>query len=268
MLTSRCFFYNLDCWFNGVLTQSNWPYINVYNIIKLIQLCSEDFAMMELGLLILLFIIILTLGTRTVRIPKISAYTKSPATRDHLLSCQSGVHRSGFTASGQIAAAELILLVTAKPLRRRPDRTLLLLLQMSGDVHPIPGPATKYTCPVCAGNSTSRGVRYQWNRCSGWVHAKCSGLLNAAQYRRSSDWAWDHCSKSPPPPPTPTQPSDKNSDDSTFNVLQLNTNGIGNKLTEPRVVMEDNKVKVAVIQGVKARTKIQEPLHPELHHSL
>ena len=93
-------FKNLNCWFNGVLTQSNWPYINVYNIIKLIQLCSEDFAMMELGLLILLFIIILTLGTRTVRIPKISAYTKSPATRDHLLSCQSGVHRSGFYCLG------------------------------------------------------------------------------------------------------------------------------------------------------------------------
>ena len=32
-----------------------------------------------------------------------------------------------------------------------------------------------------------RGVSYQCNRCSGWVHAKCYGLLNAAQYRRSSD---------------------------------------------------------------------------------
>ena len=30
-------------------------------------------------------------------------------------------------------------------------------------------------------------VGYQCRRCSGWVHAKCSGLLNAAQYRRSSD---------------------------------------------------------------------------------
>ena len=34
-----------------------------------------------------------------------------------------------------------------------------------------------------------------------------------------------------PLPPTPTLLSDQNSDDSTFNVLQLNTNGIGNKLT-------------------------------------
>ena len=74
--------------------------------------------------------------------------------------------------------------MTTKSLRRRQDRTLFMLLQMSGDVHPNPGPATKYPCPVCARNVTSRGVSYQCNRCSGWVHAKCSGLLNAAQYRK------------------------------------------------------------------------------------
>ena len=31
-------------------------------------------------------------------------------------------------------------------------------------------------------------------------------------------------------------------DDSTFNILQLNANGIGNKLTELGVVMGNNKV--------------------------
>ena len=52
-----------------------------------------------------------------------------------------------------------------------------------------------------------------------------------------------------PAPPTlsPAQPTEKISDDSTFNVLQLNANGIGNKLTELEVVLERNKVKVAVI---------------------
>ena len=38
------------------------------------------------------------------------------------------------------------------------------------------------------------------------------------------------------------------SDDSAFNVLQINANGIGNTLTELGVVIENNKVKVAVIQ--------------------
>ena len=147
--------------------------------------------------------------------------------------------------------------MTTKSLRRRPDRTLFMLLQMSGDVHPNPGPATKYPCPVCARNVTSRGVSYQCNRCSGWVHAKCSRLLNAAQYRRSSDWACGPCST--PPPPTASPPKDQTSDDRTFNVLQLSANGIGNKLTELGVVMENNKVKVAVIQESKLTPKSKNP---------
>ena len=89
-----------------------------------------------------------------------------------------------------VSAGELILTSTTKPLRRRRrlDETQLLFLQMAGDVHPKPGPASKYPCPVCTRNITSRGVSYKCNRCSGCVHTKCSGLLNAAQYRRSHNW--------------------------------------------------------------------------------
>ena len=59
----------------------------------------------------------------------------------------------------------------------------------------------------------------------------------------------------PPPSPSPTPaPSAKQiSDDSTFNVLQFNANGICNKLTELGVVLERNKVKVAVIQESKSK---------------
>ena len=57
---------------------------------------------------------------------------------------------------------------------------------MSGDVHPNPGPATKYPCPVCTRNVTRRRVSYKYTKCHGWVHAKCSGILNGAQYRRKS----------------------------------------------------------------------------------
>ena len=81
--------------------------------------------------------------------------------------------------------------------------------------------------------------------------------LNTAQYQRSCD-ACDPCS-TPSPPPTPTLPTDQYRDDSTFNVLLLKAKGIGNKLTELGVVIGDT--------SVKAHTKIQEPLHPELHHS-
>ena len=46
----------------------------------------------------------------------------------------------------------------------------------------------KYPCSVCTSNVTSRGVSYMCNRCSGWVHSKCSGLQNAAEYRRIKNW--------------------------------------------------------------------------------
>ena len=114
---------------------------------------------------------------------------------------------------------------------------------MSGDVHPNPGPATKYDCPVCTRNVTSRGVSYKCTKCYGWVHAKCSEILNTAQYRRKSDWPCDACSapQSQQPPPStryPAPPTKQISDYSTLNVLQLNANGIRNKQTELKVVLE------------------------------
>ena len=175
-----------------------------------------------------------------------------PANRDQLLSRQSAVNFNGFSASGQFDATELIRYMITKPQRRQPDQTHLKLLQMSGDVHPNPGPATKYPCPVCTRNVTSRGVSYKCTKCYGWVHAKCSGILNAAQYRRKGDWTCDAClapqsQQSPPPTNSPAPLTKQISDDSMLNVLQFNVNGIGNKLIELEVVLERNKVKVAVI---------------------
>ena len=95
---------------------------------------------------------------------------------------------------------------------------------MSGDVHPNPGTATKYPCPVFARNVTSQKVSYQCNRCSGWVHAKYYGILKAAQYRRSSDWACDPCSTPPPPhSPTPSPPT-LGSNDIGIHVVELSGN--------------------------------------------
>ena len=110
----------------------------------------------------------------------------------------------------------------------------------------------------------SRGVSYRCTRCSGWVHAKCSGLLNAAQYRGNKDWTCDSCSASrtqqpTPPSPTPAPSAEQISDDSTFNDLQFNANGIGNKLTELGVVLERNKVIVVVIQESKLASKSKNP---------
>ena len=135
------------------------------------------------------------------------------------------------------------------------------LLLMAGDIHPNPGPTARYPYPVCARDVTSQRVSY---RCTRWVHAKCSGLLNAAQSRRNKDWTWDPCQASktqqptPPPSSTPVPSAEQISDDNTFNVLQFNANGIGNKLTE-LVVLERNKVKVTVIQESKLSSKSKNP---------
>ena len=132
---------------------------------------------------------------------------------------------------------------------------------MSGNVHPNPGPATKYLCPVCTRNATSRGVSY---KCYGWVHTKCSGILNAAQYRKkvigpAMPARPPQSQQSPRPTRSLTPPTKQISDDSTFNVLQVNANGIGNKLTELEVVLERNNVKVAVIQESKLSSKSKNP---------
>ena len=58
---------------------------------------------------------------------------------------------------------------------------------------------------------------------------------------------------------TPAPSAEQISDDSTFNVLQFNANGIGNKLTELGVVLERNKVKVVVIQESKLSSKSKNP---------
>ena len=148
----------------------------------------------------------------------------------------------------QFEADELIRYMITKPQRRQPDQTHLKLLQMSGDVH---GPTTKYPCPL-------------WMRWYGWVHAICYGILNAAQYRRKIYWTCNTCSappsqQSPPPTRSPAPPTEQISDDSTFNVLLLNANGIESKLTELGVVLERNKVKVVVIQESKLSPKSKNP---------
>ena len=70
---------------------------------------------------------------------------------------------------------------------------ILLLLLMSGNVHPNPGPI--FPCSVCAGNVTWRGKSVQCCACSKWVHLRCS-QLSLSQFRAlgsSHSWSCPPC---------------------------------------------------------------------------
>ena len=72
-------------------------------------------------------------------------------------------------------------------------RLLILLLLMSSNVHPNPGPI--FPCSVCAGNVTWWGKSVQCCTCSKWVHLKCSklSLSNFRALGSSHSWSCPPC---------------------------------------------------------------------------
>ena len=158
--------------------------------------------------------------------------------------------------SSQSCAATLTYYST-EPLTTEPDYDSLLLL-LAGDVHPNPGPP-RYPCSVCFKNVTSQGTSYLCTRCSHWVHSKCSCLRNVADYHRANGWI---C-RTPPQPRAPFPPPSPahmpTISDKTFNILQWNANGIGNKQTELSIFPEAHNVKVAAIQESKLTAKLRSP---------
>ena len=103
-------------------------------------------------------------------------------------------------------------------------------------------------CSVCFKNVTSQGTT--------------SGLRNVADYRRANGWICTTC-RTPPqpralsPPPSTTHTSSMSN--KTFNILQWNANGIGNKQTELSIFLEAHNVKVAGIQESKFTAQSRSP---------
>ena len=163
--------------------------------------------------------------------------------------------------SSQLYAAMLTHYST-EPLTTGPNYgPLPLLLALSGDVHPNPGPS-RYPCSVCFINFTSQGTSYLCTRCSHWVHSRCFGLRNATDYRKANGWICTAC-MTPPRPRAPTPPPNPahapTVSDKSFNILQWNANGIGNKQAELSIFLEAHNVKVAAIQESKLTAKSSSP---------
>ena len=128
-------------------------------------------------------------------------------------------------------------------------------------MHPNPRPS-RYPYSVCFKNVTSQGTSYLCTRCSHWVHSRCYGLLNAADYCKDNGWICTACMtpprpRAPTPPPSPTHTPTMS--DKSFNILQWNANGIGNKQTELSIFLEAHNVKVAAIQESKLTAKSRSP---------
>ena len=73
---------------------------------------------------------------------------------------------------------------------------ILLLLLISGSVHPNPGPI--FPCSVCAGNVTWRGKSVQCCTCSKWVHLRYSQLSLSKFRALGSSHSWS-CPPAVPP---------------------------------------------------------------------
>ena len=65
---------------------------------------------------------------------------------------------------------------------------LILLLLISGNVHPHPGPI--FPCSVCAGNVTWWGKSVQGWTCSKWVHLRCSQFFLSKFRALGSSHSW------------------------------------------------------------------------------
>ena len=171
--------------------------------------------------------------------------------------------------SSQLYAATLTHYST-ETLTTGPDYDpLLLLLALAGDVHPNPGPS-RYPCLVCFKNVTSQGTSYLCTRCSHWVHSRCSGLRNAADYRKVSGWICTACmtpprpcAPSPPPSPahTPTM-SDKVVQHTTVERQWYRQQTDGTKHL-PRGAQPQS----GGHSGVQTHSKIEKSKHSELHAS-
>jgi hypothetical protein len=76
---------------------------------------------------------------------------------------------------------------------------LLVLLNLTQDIHSSPGP---HPCSVCSLPVVRRGYSFLCSRCNAWTHKRCSGQRSINFY--SEDWICPACRRSDPIPARPS----------------------------------------------------------------
>ena len=152
--------------------------------------------------------------------------------------------------------------------------TLLRLLLIRAGIETNPGP---YTCTTCNKNiNDRRQISVLCTGCNNWLHLACTSLKSINERKKSPNWKGNCCSAqtpprqptiqasrrpnqpnqqrrrrpSPPPPrPSPTPPAGD-----TFNIMQININGMTGKHEELLHHLEKNNIHVAVVQETKYKS--------------
>ena len=106
------------------------------------------------------------------------------------LCCPLNGRRKAAHSFSKIGCLFFLSLFSSPSLARLRLLTLLLLL-MSGNGYPNPGPIFAYS--VCAGNVTWRGKSVQCCTCSKWVHLRCS-QLSLSKFRTLDSFYFWSCS--------------------------------------------------------------------------
>ena len=157
--------------------------------------------------------------------------------------------------SSQLYAATLTHYST-EPLTTGPDYDpLLLLLPLAGDCT-----RTQDRQGTPAGSASNTSLAKAPATCVQDV--RIGYIQDVLDYRNANDWICTAC-MTPPQPRAPSPPHSPahtpTMSDKTFNILQWNANGIGNKQTELSIFLEAHDAKVAAIQESKLTAKSRSP---------
>ena len=140
-----------------------------------------------------------------------------------------------------------------------PSSLLQMLLIIAG-IETNPGPKRVWDCTVCKNKIDERK---EWsvkcNSCKLWLHWDCSELGSHGRWSRSFI---GQCCRSPPVPKTVATIS-ATSVTTTLKILQLNANGLRNKIDNIIDYLEQNKIGIAAIQeshlNEKSSLKVAQP---------
>ena len=181
--------------------------------------------------------------------------------------------------------------------------SLVRILLLRAGIEPNPGPTSSpprldgvgrqgWICCVCQDPMTKRTPSVKCNNCDGWSHwrKKSSALPNCSNLTKPKDYSSSYlcqkckgsadntqlpcdsetnCDPGPPPPPPSPPPPPTNAAHTAparsynLKIVQLNVNGLKNKLDELIHWLHKNDVKIAALQETKLHEKSKLPNIPQ-----